>query len=308
MLYSHLSSRRTQVTFLASLAVVGGLFQQVPLAAVAFSTTPRVVSSRTSSNLASIFPTTPNSAAARTMASSSTSLEARTRGLEQRRESATPTAGDMTLYLKAGEDGVSVGDCPFAHYVRMVLEEKGLEYSVKPCTQETKPDWLIENYEGKMPALRHQKECYIDSSVIAEYLEFFFSKDGEYPKLSPPAGSEEILDGFFPAVAQFIKMIDNADEEKIANLRAKLQVLDDHLKGKQYLTGDDFSLLDCRLVPQLYAMYTCIDGYKDGLPNVAEEFPNLHAYYERSTARPSFQNSVYPKETCLWGWGNARGN
>ena len=25
----------------------------------------------------------------------------------------------MELYLKAGEDGQTVGDCPFAHYVRL---------------------------------------------------------------------------------------------------------------------------------------------------------------------------------------------
>ena len=94
------------------------------------------------------------------------------RGLERRREGATPTGswtlfvtylfdnfvenailtnshlflteGGMTIYLKAGPDGTSVGDCPFAQFVRMVLEEKGLEYTVKPCVQETKPSWLVE--------------------------------------------------------------------------------------------------------------------------------------------------------------------
>lgn len=32
---------------------------------------------------------------------------------------------DMDLYLKPGPDGKSVGDCPFAHMVRMVLYLKG---------------------------------------------------------------------------------------------------------------------------------------------------------------------------------------
>ena len=27
----------------------------------------------------------------------------------------------MELYLKAGADGQSVGDCPFAHYVRWLI-------------------------------------------------------------------------------------------------------------------------------------------------------------------------------------------
>jgi Glutathione S-transferase, C-terminal domain len=78
--------------------------------------------------------------------------------------------------------------------------------------------------------------------------------------------------------------------------------------GRRYLTGDAFTLLDCRLIPQLYVLYTCIEGYKGGAPNIAKEFPKLNAYYERGTARPSFLASVYPQETCLWGWGRARGN
>jgi len=97
------------------------------------------------------------------------------RGLEIRRESATPTEGGMMLYVKAGPDGKTLGDCPFAHFVGMVLHEKKLEYDLIPCTQETKPNWLIDFYEGKMPALRHRQECYTESSVIAEYLDFFLS-------------------------------------------------------------------------------------------------------------------------------------
>ena len=36
----------------------------------------------------------------------------------------------MELYIKAGPDGTSVGDCPFAHFVRAVLSMKGLECTV----------------------------------------------------------------------------------------------------------------------------------------------------------------------------------
>ena len=31
----------------------------------------------------------------------------------------------MELYLKAGADGLTVGDCPFAHYVRSTEIQKG---------------------------------------------------------------------------------------------------------------------------------------------------------------------------------------
>ena len=36
----------------------------------------------------------------------------------------------MELYLKAGSDGKSVGDCPFAHFVRAAISFKGLECEV----------------------------------------------------------------------------------------------------------------------------------------------------------------------------------
>ena len=38
----------------------------------------------------------------------------------------------MDLYLKAGPDGKCVGDCPFAHTVRMVLHIKRVDCRV--CT------------------------------------------------------------------------------------------------------------------------------------------------------------------------------
>lgn len=221
----------------------------------------------------------------------------------------------MDLYMKAAEDGVSVGDCPFAHFVRLVLEEKKLEYTVRPSTAETKPNWLLEHYEGKMPALRHKRECYVESSVIAEYLEFFFPT----VQLKYSNMPEEVLDGFFPAVAKYLKKVDTTDEdhaELLKGLQAKLSVLEDHLTKLQgeeadgddlYLCGKGkFSLLDCRLVPQLYHLMTGIEGFKDGTPNMSADYPNLFAYYERAMARPSAQATLYPKETVLWGWGNAR--
>ena len=109
----------------------------------------------------------------------------------------------MTLYVKAGPDGTSLGDCPFAHYVRLVLEAKGLEYELIPSVTETKPSWLMEHYDGKMPALRHRKECYVESDTIAAYLDFFFPK----PELTAPEDASlraavAAVDGLFPAMAQ----------------------------------------------------------------------------------------------------------
>lgn len=217
----------------------------------------------------------------------------------------------MTLYLKAGPDGTSVGDCPFAHFVRLVLEEKGLEYELKPSVQETKPSWLIDFYEGKMPALRHRKECYVESDVIAQYLDFFF------PKPSLKVSSAELADraeaavaGIFPAIAKYLKHTPDGDAEDLelkSNLEACLARLEQHLnESGPFMAGSSVSMIDCSLAPKLYHMQTGIDAFKDNAINVKTQFPAVGAYMDTVFARASFQKTVYPKEVVTWGWGNAR--
>lgn len=217
----------------------------------------------------------------------------------------------MTLYVKPAEDGKSVGDCPFAHFVRMVLAEKGLEYDLVPSTQEAKPQWLVDDYGGKMPALRHRRECYVDSEVIAQYLDFFFRE----PELS--VGGEETekatqaVDGFFPAMAKFTKHSPNGDEEdkeKQAALEGKLQTLEEFLGAEgrtgPYLVGngEQFTLLDCSMAPKLYAMDVCLKEIKGGAIDL-EKYPKVRKYMDDLFARPSFQSTVeYGPETVVWGW------
>eukprot|EP00557_Chaetoceros_sp_GSL56_P003786 CAMPEP_0176497600 /NCGR_PEP_ID=MMETSP0200_2-20121128/11814_1 /TAXON_ID=947934 /ORGANISM="Chaetoceros sp., Strain GSL56" /LENGTH=244 /DNA_ID=CAMNT_0017895631 /DNA_START=251 /DNA_END=985 /DNA_ORIENTATION=+ len=242
----------------------------------------------------------------------------RTGGLEIREEGATPTAGDMTLYIKAGPDGKSVGDCPFAHFVRMVLHEKNLDYTLTPSTQETKPNWLIDHYGGSMPALRHRKECYVESDVIAQYLDFFFVE----PKLSPykkkvMSEAAECTDGFFPAVARYLKHTPDGDERDV-ELRGDLedaltkieQQLDRDGRTGDYLVGDgeQFTLLDCSLAPKLYHLTTGLRAFKNDAIDVKTIFPLLAKYMEAIFNRESFKETLYPEETIVWGWSNARGN
>jgi glutathione S-transferase len=226
--------------------------------------------------------------------------------------------GDMTLYVKAGPDGTSVGDCPFAHFVRMVLELKQLEYELQPCVQDTKPQWLIEYYDGKMPALRHRRECYVESDTIASYLDFFFREPSLRGKTrADEAAAEAAAEGLFPALAQYLKHTtdgDDADMAKKETLRRVFQTLDDHFahtKGRSgpYLVGDGskICLLDCRLAPVLYHAVTGIRALKGGAIDLATDFPALHQYTKHMFENePAFVKTVYPPEVVAWGWGNAR--
>ena len=221
----------------------------------------------------------------------------------------------MTLYIKAGPDGKAPGDCPFAHYVRMVLHEKNLEYDLRPSTQETKPTWLIEHYEGKMPALRHRKECYTESDVVAQYLDFFFKEPELSAKKKPMEEAIEATDGFFPAVAKYLKHTPDGDDEDLVlkgNLEAALQKLETHLTREErtgpYFVGDGemFTLVDCSLAPKLYHMRTGLTLWKNNAIDMGSAFPAVQAYMDVVFARQSFVDTVYPEEIVEWGWSNAR--
>ena len=239
-------------------------------------------------------------------------------------------AGGMTLYIKPGPDGTSIGDCPFAHFVRIVLAEKGLEYDVVPTSHETKPQWFIDDYSGKLPALRHRKECYVDSDVIAQYLDFFFPE----PSLSADSSKmmEEAtaaVEGFFLAMARYVKHRPNGDDEDTTRreeLEVQLRILDNYLldggrgdksddgeedKCKRtgpYLVGDGttFTLLDCSMAPKLYAMDVCLNELKKeegGSINLSKDYPMLRQYMDAVFDRPSFKSTVeYGPQTIVWGW------
>lgn len=221
----------------------------------------------------------------------------------------------MTLYLKAGPDGKSVGDCPFAHFVRLVLEEKGLEYDLQPSTQETKPNWLVEHYEGKMPALRHRKECYVESDAIADYVDFFFPQPSLKGSAKDREAAEACVAGIFPAIAKYLKHTPDGDDEDVAlkaGLEEKLDTLEAHLatdgRTGPFLigNGEQMSLMDCSLAPKLYHMQTGLEGLKGMSIDLKQQFPKVAAYMDAVFARPSFEKTKYPTETVLWGWGNAR--
>jgi glutathione S-transferase len=231
------------------------------------------------------------------------------------------TEGGMELYCKAGPDGTAVGDCPFAHYVRLVLEEKGLDYEHKPTVAETKPIWLLEHYQGKLPALRHRKECYVDSDVICEYLDYFFPTTPlNVGTKQATEAAQDAVSGLFPAIAKYLKHTpdgDSEDTELLSALIEKLTHLEEYLLHKKnqkesgssselFMVGDQVTLQDCSLAPKLYHLQSGVEAFKKQIINIPVQYPAVQEYMDGFFARDSFQKTAYPKETVAWGWGNAR--
>jgi glutathione S-transferase len=206
----------------------------------------------------------------------------------------------MTLYCKAGPDGQTIGDCPFCHAVRLVLEELHLDYELIPATAETKPQWLLDHFEGKMPALRHGNMCYTESSVIIDYL---LGQD----ELSQANCNEAANAGLFPAIAKYLKHTPDNDEEdgKLRDdLKTILQRMDAHLDGKTFWNGESFTQTDCKIAPQLYHLQCGVAAFQKDID--LNEYANVSRYMKNLFDRQSFRSTTYSAETVEWGWSNAR--
>lgn len=217
----------------------------------------------------------------------------------------------MELLVKAGADGSSIGDCPFAQFVRIVLEIKGIEYTVSPHSKDTKPRWLLDGYDGKMPCLVHDGEAYTESDNIANYIRFF------YPEPPLPRGSEEArvaVGDFFPTLASFLK---NTDDDRDASLEASLvsslSRIDAHLASQSadvltntpmFMDGPKMCLVDCSLAPKLHHMLIAADHFKNF--EVPEEFAALRAYMDAIFSIEEVSSTCPSRDDVVWGWSSAR--
>merc|ERR1712117_169646 len=223
---------------------------------------------------------------------------------------------NMDLYLKAGPSGSDLGDCPFAHFVRMVIAVKGksADCNVKPCVQDTKPEWLVKDLGGKMPCLDHSGKRTIESGDIAIYLDETFPEPPlRFADAEKEAEASTAIVGVFPALAKLNKNKDKASEEDLKDgLWKELKKIDHYLDEKctaDFLLGDKISLLDCSLAPKLYLLKVTLMAFN---PELAMKLPSelwyLDAYMTRMFAHPAFNEAKYPEETVVWGWENARKN
>eukprot|EP00617_Octactis_speculum_P025719 CAMPEP_0185770050 /NCGR_PEP_ID=MMETSP1174-20130828/57274_1 /TAXON_ID=35687 /ORGANISM="Dictyocha speculum, Strain CCMP1381" /LENGTH=287 /DNA_ID=CAMNT_0028455345 /DNA_START=23 /DNA_END=886 /DNA_ORIENTATION=+ len=228
-------------------------------------------------------------------------------------EKAKPTEAKkrtgLELFLKAGPDGSSVGDCPFAQFVQIVLAVKGIEHKLSPHSKDTKPRWLVDGYDGKMPCLLHSGEAYTESDNIVDYIQFFF------PEPRVPRGSSEAssaVEGFFPTLAAFLKNTDETEDESLeALLVDSLGRIDAHLSSKstttcdsRFMDGPAVSLVDCSLAPKLHHMAIAADHFKGF--QVPEKFVALRAYMEAVSELDAVASTCPPRDTVVWGWETAR--
>jgi glutathione S-transferase len=193
----------------------------------------------------------------------------------------------------------------FTRFVRMVCAEKGIDYDLKPMPPHSPEVQAIHPF-GKIPAMRHGDLTLCESKAIATYLDRSFPGAKLIPDDPKLAALTEqwislvnsVMDRtlvrtylfayIFPETADG-KPDRKAIDAVVPALREQLQLLDKALAKTGFLAGDRLTLADLNLLPILYY----VRQFPEGAAALAEA-KHLAAYYDRLSARPSFQATTPP--------------
>ncbi|XP_069022519.1 chloride intracellular channel protein 5a isoform X2 [Embiotoca jacksoni] len=216
---------------------------------------------------------------------------------------------DIELFVKAGSDGESIGNCPFSQRIFMILWLKGVVFNVTTVDLKRKPADLHNLAPGTHPPfLTFQGEVLTDVNKIEEYLEDMLAPP-KYPKLaaknreSNTAGND--IFARFSAYVKNTRPDQNQALEK--SLNKALAKLDEYLisplpeevqagepggdgdSSRKYLDGNELTLADCNLLPKLHVVKVVAQKYRNY--DIPSEFRGVWRYLGNAYSRDEFTNT-----------------
>jgi glutathione S-transferase len=150
----------------------------------------------------------------------------------------------------------------------------------------------------RMPVMVDEGRTVVEASIIIEHLGLRHPGPVRLIPEDPRAALDvRLLDRFFDnyvmspmqkIVFDSIRAPDQRDLAGVADARTLLDTsyawLDHTMKGREWATGDGFTLADCAAAPSLF--------YADWVHPIDARLANVHAYRRRLLARPSFARAV----------------
>lgn len=228
-------------------------------------------------------------------------------GLEE--NTAASSGPEIFLFVKAGIDGESIGNCPFSQRLFMILWLKGVVFNVTTVDLKRKPADLHNLAPGTHPPfLTFNGDVKTDVNKIEEFLEETLTPE-KYPKLA--ARHRESNTAGIDIFSKFSAYIKNTKQQNNAalerGLTKALRKLDDYLntplpeeidtnthgdeKGSQrkFLDGDELTLADCNLLPKLHVVKIVAKKYRNY--DIPAEMTGLWRYLKNAYARDEFTNT-----------------
>ncbi|XP_054620412.1 uncharacterized protein LOC129173451 [Dunckerocampus dactyliophorus] len=189
---------------------------------------------------------------------------------------------EISLYVKAGSDGESIGNCPFSQRLFMILWLKGVIFNVTTVDLKRKPADLQDLAPGTNPPfMTFNGEVKVDVNKIEEFLEEKLTPP-RYPRLA--AKHRESNTAGIDVFAKFSAYIKNArkDTNEVLEkaLLKSLRHLDHFLRTplpdeidadapgdvpeskRSFLDGPELTLADCNLLPKLHILKVVAKKYR----------------------------------------------
>ncbi|KAM9256868.1 chloride intracellular channel protein 3 [Cariama cristata] len=192
----------------------------------------------------------------------------------------------IQLFVKASEDGESMGHCPFCQRLFMVLLLKGVPFTLTTVDMKRALDVLKDFAPGaQLPVLLYNGEPKTDTVTIEDFLEDKLGPLCQCPSLVPQYRESSLAgNDIFHKFSTFIKNPVPAQDEVLQRslLRALLK-LDEYLSvpleyelahdpylrasRRRFLDGDQLTLADCNLLPKLNIVQVVCQHYRRfGIP------------------------------------------
>ncbi|MGB4074466.1 glutathione S-transferase family protein [Pseudomonas sp.] len=193
---------------------------------------------------------------------------------------------------------------PFSSYCQKVLialyeNDTPFEWRV---LEEAAPQVMAEHAElwplKRFPVLLDGDQMLAESSIIIEHLELHHPGPTRLIPEDPQAALHaRFLDRFFDnyisgpllkVVFDSLRPAEQRDAYGVDEAHALFETaycwLDRSIAGREWATGDAFSLADCSAAPALF--------YADWVHPISDTYANLRGYRNRLLARPSFARAV----------------
>jgi|SRR5262252_3437676 glutathione S-transferase len=205
----------------------------------------------------------------------------------------------------------------YVRMVRMVCEEKGITYDLKPVPPHS-PEVLAIHPFGRIPVMRHGDVTLCESKAIATYLDRSFPGPALMPSGARDAALAEQWISLVNTVIDrtlvrtymfhyiFPKTADGKPDRAAIDavepeMRRQIALLDKAVARTGHLAGDQFSLADINIMPILY----WLRHYPESADALAGTM-QLAAYYDHHAARDSFKKTMPPPLPQQMSQGQSR--
>ncbi|XP_053552058.1 chloride intracellular channel protein 3 [Bombina bombina] len=211
----------------------------------------------------------------------------------------------IQLFVKASDDGESIGNCPFSQRLFMILMHKGVPFTLTTVDMKRAPEVFKELAPGSQPPfLLYNEEVKTDTNKIEEFLEDTL-KPPSYPSMTPKyKESSSAGNDVFHKFSAYIKNQLPAQEDILQrNLLKSLLMLDRYLQTplqhelienpkitvskRKYLDGDNLTLPDCNLLPKLHVINTVCKFYRNF--EIPRELKYISQYLDNAAELKEFK-------------------